>query len=131
VAPLVFTEPYGVGRQLAFIRKELDADAGRFPCSAVRAAGKRHLGDGDEKPAVRAIVHGANAPFADERAHETSGLDFVFERNRRRRALELARRMVLIKRLAEVAFLAADNDENITLGLEADIRRLRRVGNDA
>ena len=51
---------------------------------------QRHLGDGDEQAAVRAIMHGRDAAFADQRAHEAAGLDLVFEIDGRRRAFELA-----------------------------------------
>ncbi len=57
-------------------------------------------------------MHRERVAFADQRAHQTPGLDLVVEIDRRRRAFEFSRGVVLIERLAEVAFLLADHDEH-------------------
>ena len=57
----------GLGGELAFVGVELDADAAR----------QGHLGDGDEQPAVRDVVHGADLGLADQGADQVAGFDLI------------------------------------------------------
>ncbi len=85
-----------MGGKLAFIGIKLDADTARFARQSVLAAGERHFGDGDEKAAVGAIVHGEDATFADQRADQAACLDLGIEIDRRGRSIEFSGRVVLI-----------------------------------
>src|SRR4026209_2280255 len=52
-----------------------------------KVAGKRHLGDGDEYPVVRDVVHGRTVPASDQASDAISGELLGVEVDGRRRAI--------------------------------------------
>ena len=83
-----------------------------------KASGKRHLGDRNQQPAVRDIVHGGDAARADQAAHEIAGAPLGSEIDRRRGAFVSSARKLLIERLAEMASLRPDEDQRIAVLLQ-------------
>ena len=110
IAALIFAEPSGVRRKLPLVGIEFDAVA----------TGQRHLCDRNNQATVAAVVHGGNFAFPDQGSHEITGLDLVVEVDGRGRALRLVGDDQLIKRLAKVAFLAADQEQQVARRFHGD-----------
>ncbi len=91
------------------------------------AAGQRHLGDGDQQPAVGDVVAGAHPALLDQRADEVAAPPLRREVDRWRRALFPALDLAQVERLAEpaVPLAAADQQQRLAFRLQRDGRHAR------